>query len=156
MNISKRNLIGLTLFFLLINSAMSQPGGRRHMEDRQQALESRRIAYITSRLSLTSKEAKEFWPIYNEYLRKSEELSIRYRTWHQPGASVESMTESEAAEIAENEIQRMEAMARLRREYHEKLKLVLPIKKIALLYEAERDFNRSLLRETQQRMRGRP
>ncbi len=156
MRISKLKTFGLaTLLFMVVHAVSAQPGAGRRMEDRIQALESRRIAYITSSLSLTPQEAKQFWPIYNEYLKKSEELSLTNRAWHRPGVSAESLTEEQAAQIAENEILRMEEAARLRREYHEKFKEVLPIKKIALLYEAERNFNRTLLRETQHRMRGR-
>ena len=33
-----------------------------------------KIAFITEKLSLTTKEAQSFWPIYNEYSQKIEKL----------------------------------------------------------------------------------
>ncbi len=119
------------------------------------ALESRRIAYITDYMDLTPEEAKKLWPIYNEYNNKVKDLneSLREKREEMPEAS--EMTEEQAALFVENEIQRFEKMAEIKREFHENLKDVLPLKKVALLYEAERSFNRMIFRESQQRGRDR-
>lgn len=135
---------------------VAQPGQGRRMGERMGAIDSRRVAHITKSLSLTPDEAKLFWPVYNEYLEKLEELSRKHRNWNEQVYAIDNLSDKEAALIAEREISRLEESAVLRRTYHEKLKKVLPIKKIAMLYEAEREFNRALFRESQYRMRGRP
>lgn len=144
------------LFSILMVSGYSivaQPGQGRRFDERIRDLESRRVAHITNALSLSPTEATMFWPVYNEYLKKVNDLNEEQRKWHQRMASARILSESEAALIAENEVERMEKAASLRRTYHEKLKDILPVIKIAQLYEAEREFNRMLFRETQQRFR---
>ena len=129
---------------------------RERFEQQRDAIRARRIAHITDQLSLTPAEAKQFWPVYNEYLEKFEELSQKYRLWQTQFHPIDQLSDSDAAILAEREVKRLEESAALRRTYHEKLKEVLPIRKIAMLYEAERSFNSSLLRESQHRFRGRP
>ncbi len=128
------------------------PGQGRHLNERMQAIESRRVAHITSALSLTPAEAREFWPVYNEYLDRVNRMNQEARVWQEKMSDIDKLSNKEAAELAEMEVKRMENSAALRRSYHEKLKEVLPIKKIALLYEAERSFSRMLFRQTQQGM----
>lgn len=127
-------------------------GQGRLFNERMQAIESRRVAHITNALSLTPAEAREFWPIYNEYLDRVNRMNQEAREWQEKMPDINQLSDKEAAELAEMEVQRMEDAAALRRNYHEKLKDVLSLKKIALLYEAERSFNRMLFRQTQHRM----
>ncbi len=148
------------LFIFLMLSAWGisiygQPAHGRRFEDQMQAIEARRVAHITERLSLTPQEARVFWPVYNEYLTKIGELSQKQRQWFLQMGRINEQTDHEIAKLADKEVLRLEKTAELRREYHEKLKEILPIKKVALLYEAEQSFNRLLVRETQHRMRGR-
>lgn len=152
MNTLRSVLISAILLVYGFN-LVAQPGMGRRFEERVRALESRRVAHITNALSLSPKEATMFWPVYNEYLKKVNDLNDEQRKWHQRMAASGNLAESEAALIAENEVERMEKAASLRRTYHEKLKEILPMTKIARLYEAEREFNRMLFRETQQRFR---
>lgn len=154
--------IGLFILLVMLQLSLSGQGpgqGQRFQEERieqrRQAIKARRVAHITDQLSLTPAEARQFWPVYNEYLEKYEELSQKHRRWQYQFQSIERLSESEAAELAEREVRRLEESAVLKRTYHEKLKEVLPLKKIAMLYEAERSFNNMLLRESQHRMRGR-
>ncbi len=149
--------IGVIIIMLGLHLQLAgQPGQGRRLDDRMEAIQARRIAFITDRLSLSPAEAREFWPVYNEYLDKQHELSQKHRGWIMQIRNIDQVSEEEAARIAEQEIKRLEESAALRRTYHEKLKEVLPIRKIAMLYEAERSFNQSLVRESQQRFRGRP
>ncbi len=149
-----------TIFiFFMLNalwiSIYGQTGHGRRFEDQMQAIEARRVAHITERLSLTPQEARVFWPVYNEYLSKVRELSQKQREWFIQMGRLDELTDNEITKLAEAEVLRLEKTAELRREYHEKLKKILPIKKVALLYEAEQSFNRLLVRETQHRIRGR-
>ena len=58
----KRTLYILTISLLLVSGiSTAQPGSGK------EKIESLKIAFITKRLDLTSKEAQQFWPLYNEY-----------------------------------------------------------------------------------------
>jgi hypothetical protein len=140
----------LLLFLLLvILPAFSQ---QRNQDARMDAIESRRIAFLTEKMALTPDEARTFWPVYNEYNKNRDELTNEHRRkWSD--AKVASLSNEEAGNYAEDLVIHMERAASIKREYHEKLKRILPAKKIALLYEAERDFNRLLFQEARRRGR---
>ena len=67
---------------------------------------------------------------------------------------MDELSEKELLRLADAEIMNMEEMTAMRREYHEKFKKVLPLKKVIELYETERNFNRFLLRESRGSERG--
>ncbi len=154
-----RNILILTLVFTTSFVAFSQPQrpagrpGMQQHDERREAIESRRISYITKKLSLSPEEAKIFWPIYHEYNRKVEELSdnLRSRRMHMPETS--EMSEEEATRFVEDELHRFERAAALRREYTEMMLEVISVEKVAMLFEAEKSFNRMLFREAQRRHR---
>ena len=148
----------LVMLFLLagVGDACAQrPQRQEHRERdaRKEAIEARRISYITSKLSLSTDEAKLFWPIYNAYTHKVDEISAAFREKLETMPDPEDMTAEEAARYVEAELTRFEESAALRREYTEKLLEVISINQVALLFDAERGFNRMLFREAQRRHR---
>ncbi len=148
---NRPSLLLLLLLFVL-PSFLPHNGQALAQDSRMEVIESRRIAFLTERMSLTPEEARAFWPLYNEYNKNRDELSNSHRNkW--PDAKVASMSNEEAGRYAEDLVLHMERSATIKREYHEKLKRILPAKKIALLYEAERDFNRMLFQEARRRSR---
>lgn len=152
-------LLGFVLITFCTETALAQRGQRERQErhERHEQIEARRVAFITRELSLTPAEAQEFWPVYNEYNQKRAQMMARHRQQRMNIENLENLTEQQLLELADADIANMEEMVRLRREYHERFKKILPLKKVIQLYETERDFNRSLFRETrgQQRPAGR-
>lgn len=144
MKTNMRMLLIAGSLLLWVNSTLQAQGGQRQMEERYKQIETQRIAFITRELSLTPDEAQVFWPIYNEYNEKRNKLMFRHRHHRNDDKNLNQLSESELMEMAESDISNMEEMASLRREYHEKFKQILPIKKVILLYGAERDFSRKL------------
>ena len=72
----------LLLFFIFIGcNLIAQPNNKQ--DDRFEELNTIKIAFITDQLNLTSVEAQNFWPIYNEYskafnaIRKKQRLEQR-------------------------------------------------------------------------------
>lgn len=112
----------------------------------RERIEAQRIAFITDRLHLTPAEAQVFWPVYNEYDAKRQQLS---KTFHKapPGEEkrFEDMSDKEALEVVDNQIVEAQKMLDLRKEYHAKFKSVLPPQKVLGLYESEKDFQRQLI-----------
>ncbi len=149
----------IAIIALLITSGLAAQPGRSdfrsgpQMQERKEAIEARKVAYITKKLDLTPAEAQLFWPIYNAYNREVDELSELIRTKRAEMPPVSEMDEAQAAEFVEDEVYRFEKAAELRREYTEKMLEVISVEKVALLFEAERSFNRMLFREAQRRHR---
>src|ERR1035437_4885758 len=46
---------------------------------RKEKMESMKIAFLTQKLDLTPDEAQKFWPVYNEFQKKREELRKKRR-----------------------------------------------------------------------------
>lgn len=153
-----RHMLFAVLAILFVSAGFAQPprGERqpqRRVDERKEAIEARRISYITTKLSLSSEEAREFWPIYDKYTRKVAEISDGFRKQQETLPDPEFMDEQQAAQYVEAELRRFEQSSALRREYTEKLLDVLSVQQVALLFDAERSFSRMLFREAQRRQR---
>lgn len=143
------------LSFLIIGvcaTLSAQPNAERRSE-RVQAL---RIAIFTEVLQLTPEEAQGFWPIYNEYLDKREALVQQYR----PAKQLDAMSDAEVEEQIKLHFEQQQRELDLEKEVFQKLRKVLPLRKIAKLPQAEREFRESLLKKLQeareQRRQNRP
>ena len=150
--------ITLTLLLLFASGtfAYGQRGARqpdRHADERMKAIESRRIAYLTSQMSLSSSEAAEFWPIYNAYNEEVEDIAEGFRQKRDELPDPQNMSEEQAELFLEYELERFERSAAVRREYTQKMLEVVSARQIAILFDAEREFNRILFREAQRRHR---
>jgi len=142
--------LGLTLS-LLAGSGFSHTGQTGENDDQRQAIETRRIAFFTERMALTPEEARIFWPLYNEYIRKRDELNATYRNRWAGVERVSALSAEDAGQFAEDQIVRLEKLIELKRAFHDNLKRALSPVKIALMYEADRDFNRLLLKEAREK-----
>lgn len=138
---------------MMITGVSGYSQGKKQ-QDRMEALNSRKIAYITQHMSLSPEEARIFWPLYNEYSEQRDNL-LHQQYGIGNKKDVSKMSEAEIQEYTECEVSRLEESAKLKRQFHEDLKDILSMEKIALLYEAERNFNRMIFREARQSQGGR-
>jgi hypothetical protein len=145
--LNSRMIISLAMFLILSASLFSQ-GRQRQWQEKYRQLESQRIAFITRELSLSPEEAQVFWPVYNEYNEKRNQLMVKHRLNRADEVDLQQLSEPELIELADSDVSNLEEMAALRRGYHEKFKQILPTIKVIQLYIAERDFNRNLYNES--------
>lgn len=132
-------------FILLL---FSTPAAQAQEKSKKERIKALKVAYITEKLSLTTSEAQKFWPVYNTFydniskLKHQEYINIKKKI---KNGDIDRMSEREAnellTELEDIEKNVYEEEVRLT----EKLKKVLPAKKILLLKRAERDFYRELL-----------
>jgi hypothetical protein len=134
-----KRLLKISVFLLILLApamASAQPGTNK--------VEALRIAFISKRLELSSGESERFWPVYNEYndkvkaVRRNLKEGYRERMGH--------LGDQEAEELYKLEIQSRQAEADLYRQYSEKLRAVIGVKKLARLHIAEDDFKQEILR----------
>ena len=121
-------------------------------ESKSDKVEALKIAFLTNKLELTSKEAQAFWPLYNEYNTKMDKLRKSKKSdFDELKNKGENLSEKEL-EIFMNEIfATRQKELDLQKEYFEKYSKVLPMKKLALLYQAENQFKRELLRKIKEK-----
>ncbi|MDQ3109339.1 MAG: hypothetical protein M3R17_05550 [Bacteroidota bacterium] len=146
-------LVSLVLAFLANGlSAQNAGGSPKGKPDTAQTasgserVQALKVAFITERLDLTPAEAEKFWPVYNEYQDKREavrrQLQADYKIIRE---QADQLTPEELTRIADEEVSLKAKDAALVSEMHEKLKKILPPKKLAQLYVAEEDFKRRLV-----------
>jgi hypothetical protein len=150
-----KNLTFFCLFFSLFGcflpTAQAQEDREEKREARREArlqrMESLRVAYITEKLSLTPDESKQFWPIYNEFKDKEDGLDDTRTLGRR---KMETMSDKELETFMEQHFKNEEARVQLKREYSDKLRKVISIRKVAILHRLERDFRKELLERLQQ------
>jgi hypothetical protein len=135
----------LTLFLVLGLSAivLAQPG---NPEARGERIQSYRIAVFTEVLQLTPDEAQGFWPVYNAYIDKREALQEQYK----PSKQLDAMSDSEVEDQIKRHFEKQQKDLDLEKNLYQDLRKVLPLRKIARLPNAEREFRESLLKKLQE------
>ncbi len=132
--------IYICLFCIFALSAMAQPGTKR---DKIEAL---RVSFISSKVSLTTQENQMFWPLYNEYNDKADNIKKSFRQQFVKDVDFNTLSDKEAEAYLIAELLVKQKEYELSKEYYEKFKKVLPIKKIALIKRAEEDFKKELIK----------
>ncbi len=152
MNIYK--LFTVLLLVGLWQGALAQKGeDEQEMRDRMEAF---RAQFLTEQLDLTPEEAQRFWPVYNQYRKELDAIQEKRMKRHgkHRGHAKEALNELSEEQIyqqLEEEMKMQQNLLDLRRKYYERFDEVLPIKKVALLYMAEGEFQRRLIRRLGER-----
>ncbi|SEA99160.1 hypothetical protein SAMN05443667_11481 [Flavobacterium gillisiae] len=144
MNIKK---IILILLLLTSFSFYAQDSG---MKDKKEQIKALKVAFLTTELDLTTREAQKFWPIYNTFDDK--QFDIRYQKMRDfksrmNDSALDSMSEKEASTLLTQIESADEELFLLRKKFTKDLKAVLPAVKIIKLRKSEEDFNRKLLHQ---------
>ncbi|MBU0764209.1 MAG: hypothetical protein KJ607_05175 [Bacteroidetes bacterium] len=136
------------LLLLLTSFTYAQDEELCPMHERYEKLKARKVAVITERLDLSVEEAQNFWPVYNEYEAKRDKLNAEKReAFKKYKNATGELEEKTLEELSDLMVQIEVDEANLRKEYHEKYKKVLPVKKVVELYHTEQQFKRDLLKE---------
>ena len=147
---SKYSKIGVLIVMLFVIT-----GGYSQRRPVQEKIKTLKVAFITERLSLSSSEAQDFWPIYNAHEEALEGLKRRERTEIRSNMmDFQNLSEKEAAALLQQSIALEKEKHQLNVRFLERMSEVISAKKTFLLIKAEEDFKKRLLREIQQRRRG--
>ena len=134
----------LILFSILLFT--TQTNAQKGKNDQLKTL---KISYISEVLELTSDEAQNFWPIYNEHqdkihkLRRIKQKELMEKITSSGG--IDALAEKEAEKILdefmaiENNIQVEQS------NMYSELRHVISVKKVLKLHRAENEFNRKLI-----------
>ena len=95
---------------------------------------------VATNMELTESEAKDFWPIYDEYQRDLEKINRRLVSLLESYAADfrgKSLTDEKAKKLIEEAVAIEQAEANLKSTYAPKLSKVLPVKKVARYLQIE-------------------
>ncbi len=121
-------------------SALAQPVNKR---DKIDAL---RVTFINEKVNFTAAESQAFWPLYNEYNDKIDQARKSFRQQCVKNIDFTTLSDKDAEAYLNAELSLKQKEYELYKEYFEKFKKVLPVKKVALLRRAEEEFRKELIR----------
>ncbi len=136
------------LLLLTVMPAMAQGGGRPGPEQ----IQALKTAHITNALDLSSKEAQQFWPVYNEYEKRMEDVRKSQRQeMRQILAKGDNLSDNEASAFIDKFMNFRQLELDERKQLVNDLNGIISPQKILKLQQAEETFKRRLLKEIQRR-----
>ncbi len=114
-----------------------------------------KVAFITERVGLTSKEAQAFWPVYNEYeealeaIRRRERIELRSQI-----SMLQDLSNSESSALLDKFMAIQEEKHLAQQDFISEIRTVISPKKTLLLLKAEEDFKKRLLQQMRKRRNG--
>jgi hypothetical protein len=133
------------LIVLIISAFCSIAQAQPRAEEREKKVQAYRVAVFTEVLNLSPSEAEAFWPIFNEYLGKREELQAQIR----PSKQLDGMNDGEVEEYMRKYFEVKQREIDLEKDLSQRLRKVLPLRKIAKIPVAEREFREALVKKLQ-------
>lgn len=129
---------------LTYNFAFAQPV----TEDQNQTdkIEALKVTFITNELDLTEEESEKFWPVYNQMSEDLQKARKEQRELNRKmRENFEVMSDEEVEKttnlILDNEIKQ----AQLKKDYTQKIALIIGYRKATKLLSVEQRFKRELL-----------
>jgi endoglucanase Acf2 len=119
-------------------------------DDRRERIKALKVAYLTEQLELSTTEAQKFWPIYNDFEEKEQQLR-KEKYSKRKETDVESLSEAEAKKMIEDMIATDKKKQELRETFIKDLQKILSSKKIIKLKIAEDQFNKKMFEEYKKR-----
>jgi hypothetical protein len=137
-----------SLFIVLILSSFSGMAQRQFDPQTMELIKTKKIAFLTEQIGLTSQEAERFWPIYNELDKQRLLIMEKKRDLeHSCETSNPALTESDYRRLAVELASAHSKEGKLIEEYNLKLLNILPAEKVVKLYLAEGRFRATLMQE---------
>ena len=125
-----------------VPDVQAQRGGNKGQRLAQ--LENAKIAFITNRVALTQDQAQKFWPVYNEFSDRRRELN---RSGRQLRRDVtEGMTDQQIRDNFNQSFSLRQQELNLEKEYFDKFQKVISLRQVSLLFLAERDFTKEVIK----------
>ncbi|WP_460893187.1 hypothetical protein [Rufibacter soli] len=143
-------ILFLLAFLLCGTLAMAQTQKKETPEERKariEKIETAKIAFITDKVTLSAEQAHRFWPLYQEYQDRKDQ--IRSKSRHFKEENLSKLTDEQIQEGLESRLNYRQAELNIEKEYMDKYLRVISPRQLALFYRAEREFTKLLLERLQ-------
>ena len=136
------------IIFFLIAVSLSGMAQRQFDPQTMEMIKTKKIAFVTEQLNLTSQEAERFWPVYNDLEKQRFLMMDKKRELEHSTETLKSgLTEAEYRKLAIELAATHTREGKLIEEYNLKLLNILPAEKVVKLYVAESRFRATLMHE---------
>jgi lipopolysaccharide export LptBFGC system permease protein LptF len=115
-------------------------------DGKKEKLDALKASFISKKVNFTDKEATAFWPLYNEMNDKLDANRRVFRTQYNANTNYNFSTDKEAEAYLNAELSLKQKEFEVYKEYYEKFKKILPVKKVAALRRAEEDFKKEIIK----------
>ena len=137
-----------TLFAAMILFCSVQLMAQKHMDPKMiEVIKSKKVAFLTENVGLTSQEGQKFWPVYNELEKARLDLMDRKRDLEESTEDKAVKSEDSYRKLAGEMVGVHLKEAKLIEEYNTKFLSILPAEKVVKLYRSERKFRSYLMQE---------
>jgi len=136
------------IILLAVSFTLGFSSCKPKQEQSEEMLRVQKIAFFTQKLNLTPQEAELFWPVYNEYWnRKNQIIDDKRTAMKYCSKNIEKMADEEVVKYADMYINFQKQESDLLIEFNDKFKRVLPPTKVFKLYQTDYDFKTYLLQQ---------
>ena len=131
------------IFKIIILFSLFFCNGHYLAQTQKDKVEEIRVNFISEQLKLTTNESEKFWPVYNEYNDKVKAVRKNLRQNYKKAPA--ELSDKEAEELYQLDLQSKQAENDLYKQYTEKIKAIIGAKKVVKLRIAEEEFKRKVL-----------
>jgi len=129
------------VFMLFISCIIAQTS-----DSKKDKIDALRVAFISKKVNLTEQEARAFWPLYNEMNDKYESVRKTFRLRYNANTNFNFVTDKDAEDYLNAELNLRQKEFEIYKEYYDKFRKVLSVKKVATLRRAEEDFKKEIIK----------
>ena len=136
----------ITLALLILGTSLGSIAQEKGTEIKKENKKAEKIAFISTKLELTTKEAEKFWPIYNQHETVQIEMySYMRKNMNHRILKTGELNESEAGDKLSEYLSKKSSEEASLQKMFQALKGVLPAKKALALVHVEEGFRRHLM-----------
>lgn len=138
----------IILFLLFSTFIFSQD-----RDERIERVKALRVAYISDRLDLTPEEAQKFWPVFNQFDDKMDDLHKQKRQlmFKLRPENASNLSEKESAQLMAEDDRIETEIQNNKKQLVKNLQGVIPNQKILMLRQIEIEFKQKLLKQIKNR-----
>jgi hypothetical protein len=135
---------GVLLIFLIALNTGTMLAQAADKEEKLEKVQAAKVAYITSKLNLSTAQAQNFWPVFNEFEAARRKVRTQMKSLQREGKHNQLTEEQLKANVRKRLAFRQEELD-LEKQYAEKFMKVLSAAQVSELYESEKEFTKLLL-----------
>jgi len=129
---------------MLLMTILALKARAQRPEEKAEKIQAAKVAYITSKLNLTTTQAQTFWPVYNEFEGGKKKIRFQMKGLQKEGKQGQLNDEQIKANVRKRLALRQEELD-LEKQYVEKFLKVISASQVADLYDSEKEFTKLLL-----------
>lgn len=135
-----KHIFSMLVLILFINTTFAQ------VDSKKDKIDALRAAFISKKVNFTTQETQSFWPLYNEMNDKLNIARKTFRLQYNNKTNYDFATDKEAEAYLAAELNLKQKEFEIYKDYYEKFKKILPVKKVAAVRRAEDDFKKEIIK----------